>query len=496
VSNPCAWHVWREGRVRTARSRGLEGCPSRGVDGSRPDSVVRRLDARMVLRRAAAGWAVALCVLGLAECGVRLATPLDRRPPRMDRFSLADVGAGAYVHRRDATAGAWLEVVDGRVRTRPARRVEGVDAVDVPEEPEPGVVRVVALGGSTTRGVPYDHLGGGFVSELAPPPGSGERWEVLNLGVPGMDARGVARMAREARALQPDLVVLYTGNNEVMGDLLDHCVRPGRIWTAATLDRLVGYRLLRTALLGAPTPAGSAEAFDAQDQCMGARIAESWAHGRRRLGGALDPVAAPGVSLPGRRWDLAAGQVAARVVDALDQVAHQAALMGAPVVVARPPVNLRHPPGRALGAPGSTAATARTVDDWMVRAEREGLAAWTEAVRTDPHRADALHGWGLSRLAEGRDPEPAVRALRAAVDHDYAARRPTSDVLDAIDDACARWPHLHCVAVDDALARQAGSEVLPGRWFADHCHPSEEGNRRIGAVLSEAMRSVLAAESR
>ena len=440
--------------------------------------------------RPVVGLAVATAVLGLGEAGLRGAVSEEARPPRMDRMALADVGAGAYVHRRDAVAGPWLEVVDGRVRTRPARVPEGISRIDVAAEKPPGTLRVVALGGSTTRGVPYDHVGGGFVAQLAPTAPMA-RWEVVNLGVPGMDARGVAELAREARRLEPDLFVVYTGNNEVMGDLLDACVRPGQVWLATTLDRSLGFRLLRRALAGPWTPPPAEVALQAQAACVGGRIAEAWSRGRRRTAGALDPVHAPGVARPAQRWDPVAGAVRARLVEAVDVLALQAAQDQVPVLLAVPPVHLRSPPGRALGGPGTTAETAAAVDAHVRRAPVEGLPAWTAALRLDPHRADVLHGWGRARLDLGGDMAPARAALQAAVDHDYAARRPTSAVQDTLRAACRRWDHVWCVDLPEVLAAQAGEAVLPSAWFVDHCHPSTEGNRRIAAVLSARATAVL-----
>lgn len=152
-------------------------------------------------------------IFTMFELMVRL---IGHAPPELTRFALADVAAGAYVHRRDSTAGPWLEVVGDRVSTRQSREREGISPLDVPARPQPGVVRVVALGGSTTRGVPFDHIGDGVVhrteralDRLRPD----QAFEVINLGVPGMDARGVAALAREARALHPHLWLVYTGNN-------------------------------------------------------------------------------------------------------------------------------------------------------------------------------------------------------------------------------------------------------------------------------------------
>lgn len=430
--------------------------------------------------------------LGGVELVLRAVVPEDQQPAAIDRFALADVASGAYVHRRDAVAGDWLEVVDDRVRTRPSRRPEGVATVDVSVHPEPGVHRIVALGGSTTRGVPFDHLGGGFVTELADAlSGSGEQsFEVVNLGVPGMDARGVAQMAEEARQLNASTWVLYTGNNEVVGDLLDRCVRSERLLLARTLDRLLGYRLLRRQLLGAPSLPTGADALAAQDACMGARIAEAWADGTARTGPALDPTYAAGVARPLPRSDDAARTVDQRLRAALDRIFAAAAADEVRMVLAIPPTNLTYAPEHPLAGPGRSGDDAAASDQWIAQARRapggQALTAWTEALRVDPHRADALHGWGVERLALGGDPTSAVVALRAAIDHDYSSRRPTGAVRDALRSACDR-PRVTCVSLDDVLARRARRSVVPADWFTDHCHPSQVGTEQIGAVLAEVV---------
>ena len=445
-----------------------------------------------LLRRALGGLLVAGVALAAGELALRMWVPEAQQPAPIDRFALADVAAGAYVHRRDSVAGDWLEVVDGRVRTRPSRRPEGVATVDVTVDPEPGVHRIVALGGSTTRGVPFDHLGGGFVAELTKrlPSLSDASFEVVNLGVPGMDARGVATLAEEARQLHASTWVLYTGNNEVMGDLLDRCVRSERLLLARTLDRLLGYRLLRRQLLGVPALPTGADAIAAQEACTGARIAEAWADGTARTGGALDPIHAAGVTQPLVRTDGAAQAVERRLRTALERILDAAAADGVRVVLAIPATNLTHEPGHPLAGPGRSEADAAAADQWIAQARRapggQALAAWTEALLVDPHRADALHGWGMARLELGGDPSSAVRALRAAVDHDYAARRPTSAVRRALMDNCDR-SMVTCVPLDAVLSERARQPIVPEDWFADHCHPSAAGTQQIGAVLAAAV---------
>lgn len=453
---------------------------------SRPTAQVSRV------RYGLFGLIVAGVALGSLEGALRLGTAPKDRPPPLDRFALADVATGAYVHRRDATAGDWLEVTADRVRTRPARQMEGIARVDVSRTPAPGVHRVVALGGSTTRGVPFDHKGGGFVAELstaldAAAPG---RFEVVNLGVPGMDARGVAKMAREARVLGASTWLVYTGNNEVVGDLLDRCVHTERVWMAQTLDHLLAYRMLRTALLGPPVSPTTADALAAQQTCMSTGIATAWSSGTAQTGAPLDPVHAPGVARPLPRTDTVSLAVKQRLEHALDDILASARAADASVLLALPATNLLHPPEHVLAGPGRTSEDASAVDTVVAAARRQkgprGLALWTEALQIDPHRADALHGWGSTRLALGGNPTSAKVALRAAIDHDYSARRPTSEVRASLRSRCDR-PDVTCLDLDALIGEETQAPVVPAEWFADHCHPSELGTQRIGALVARSL---------
>ncbi len=83
-------------------------------------------------------------------------------------------------------------------------------AVDKPE----GSRRVVLLGGAAAAGFPMtDYHLGRLVQARWRARFPGESVEVINLSMPGADARLLRRIAREAMALEPDMVVLYAGQN-------------------------------------------------------------------------------------------------------------------------------------------------------------------------------------------------------------------------------------------------------------------------------------------
>lgn len=269
----------------------------------------------------------------------------------------------------------------------------------------------------------------------------------------------------------------------MVGVLLDACVPTARLVAARTLDRLHLYRSLRGLLQSTAPTATQAEARAVQDACTKQRIATAWHRGIARFAEPLDPVEAPSLPAPAPRHDPAAGTVTARLTSALDRIAHLVQESQAPLLLVPPPVNLRHPPEHPLGAPSSTAAQAAAVDAALARAK--SVPELTAALRLDPHRADTLHAWGLARIAEGAT-EPAHRALTAAVDHDYSARRPTTAVLQTMWSACDRWPDTHCVPLSQSLARNHG-KLLPEHLFADHCHPSIAGAKDIAEVIARAI---------
>ena len=83
---------------------------------------------------------------------------------------------------------------------------------------EPGHLRIFVLGESAVKGTPEP--GFGFTSLLEAQLRSAypdKRFEVYNLGIVAINSHVVYQAARQAAALEPDLFVVYMGNNEVVG---------------------------------------------------------------------------------------------------------------------------------------------------------------------------------------------------------------------------------------------------------------------------------------
>ena len=93
--------------------------------------------------------------------------------------------------------------------------------------PDPGKPRVVFLGGSSVR---EPHISGGKVNFPAMIAEALPDIEVLNFGMPGMQAASVAVLASQLEAIDPDLVVIYSGHNDYNNDVFLGKVGGVKLW--------------------------------------------------------------------------------------------------------------------------------------------------------------------------------------------------------------------------------------------------------------------------
>lgn len=94
-------------------------------------------------------------------------------------------------------------------RFRPDADPRSVPPLWIPLEKTPGVSRVVMLGDSVAAGFPMvDYHLGRLLQVLWNARHPGEPIQVANLSVPGATSRDLGRFAREAMALDPDMLIL------------------------------------------------------------------------------------------------------------------------------------------------------------------------------------------------------------------------------------------------------------------------------------------------
>ena len=339
------------------------------------------------------------------------------------------------------------------------------------EMPRPdGTLRIFVLGGSTTRGYGVERsfatvLQDRLVEEL-----DGRRVEVINGGYPAYGSHRVLAITRRATRFQPDLVIVYMGHNEFLEDVF---YDPGGI--VARLDRARGFaRRFRVAnwarhLAGNPTELVHsklpAEFLGNQDY----PLIRSRAEYELRL------------------------KLLDRHVREMTAACRSA---GTPIVFVPAVPNLLFPPGDSVHGPGFDPSSNR----WpglSARAEAEferqdwkALAVSCDELEQLDDEYAQVHFWrGLALLGQDRAWEGAA-ALVKAVDLDRRGTRSNTDIGVTIVTAAraagagvldvANLFHGNGLLADEFKRRAAGEDQ---QLFIDHCHPTEEGHRRIAAAL-------------
>ncbi|MBW1683897.1 MAG: hypothetical protein JRS35_02425 [Deltaproteobacteria bacterium] len=344
-------------------------------------------------------------------------------------------------------------------------------------------LRVVVLGGSSTFGL-YVGAEAAFPARLEARlrAGLGEReLEVINLGCPGWATDRILNVLDAVLALEPDLLVVYSGHNEMLegwmgsvpGLTLATRLRAGLLRASslfAWLDHLLSASLRR------------AEQETSFEEMAAVRVGNILAFDPRAVPEAkLEPPDAAFVRYTVERY-------AANMVRLIERV--RAA--GVPLLFVLPVANLVDPPTISLHAPGFEAleefeAALDTARDALGQGRLDaGLRALERATELSSGHAMAHYRYATALQSAGR-PREAHQEYRRAADLDIRTHRITSaheaaviEVWQALD---ADWVDLRPLFYED-LDRERAQ-----RLFIDHLHPTEFGHDRIAARLApEALR--------
>jgi tetratricopeptide (TPR) repeat protein len=346
-----------------------------------------------------------------------------------------------------------------------------------------GTYRVFVLGSSAAQGDPEPGFGiARMLDVLLREEFPGVDFEVVNAAPTAVNSHAVHAMARASVSLEPDLFVVYTGNNEVVGPY-----GAGTVLTAAA-PRLP---LIRATVAFRSTRLG---------QLVGAlaRRAAKWA------GRAEAPVAWHGmemflehqVRLSDPDLQRTHRNFEANLADTC-RLAHRA---GVPVVLSTLAVNLRScGPFASLHArtlPESDRARWDELYRQGVRLESEGR--WAEAADAlrKASEIDAGHAELAYRRARcderlGRLDE-AKRRFREARDLDTLRFRADARINAIVREVAAREA-ARGVRLADAerrLEEQSPHGTPGGEAFLDHVHLTFHGNYLVSLALLERIREV------
>jgi tetratricopeptide (TPR) repeat protein len=337
---------------------------------------------------------------------------------------------------------------------------------------EPGVCRVVVLGESAAMGDPVPDYGLSRVLEIMLPAAFPEsRFEVVNAALTAINSHVIRGIAEESARHQPDLFVVYMGNNEVIGPY-----GPGTIFQKHSPP----YPFIRASL--AAKTLKISQLLERLIERPPARP-EAWT-GMQMFLERRFHLGDPAMDRVYRHFD--------RNLRAILSAAHRA---GAPVLLCTPVVNLAAcPPFASRHRPDLSDSDRRRWEalyEQGIALEARGdypgaLGFYQEAAGLDGAFADLLFRMARARQAIG-EAEEAGRLYGLARDHDglrfRADSRLTAIVRTAAHDDAARGTTL----VDAAgwVARLSADGVPGNGFFMDHVHFNFRGNYALARMLIE-----------
>jgi tetratricopeptide (TPR) repeat protein len=348
----------------------------------------------------------------------------------------------------------------------------------------PGTYRVFVLGSSAAQGDPEPGFGLARMLEvLLRDQYPGVEFEVTNAAPTAVNSHAVYAAARAASRLEPDLFVLYTGNNEVVGPY-----GAGTVLTAAapSLTLVRAATALRSTRLG--------QLIDAVVRGAARRLGRgqapgSW-HGMEMFQEHQVRLSDPALQRAYRNYEAN-----------LSDTCRLARRAGVPVVLSTLAVNLRScGPFGSLHAEGLKAADRERWERLYqegVRREAEGrwaeaAAALQEASAIDPGYAEVSYRRARCETSLGRDAE-AARHFREARDLDTLRFRADTRINEIVREVAGRESARGVRLVDTArrLEAQAPHGAPGDESFLDHVHLTFRGNYEVSVALLDEIREVV-----
>lgn len=341
-------------------------------------------------------------------------------------------------------------------------------------EKPPGGLRVFLLGGSAAGGWPFDVGGYSIADQLARKLSSlypGRSIEVLNAAGGTYGSHRVRFVFEEIIEHEPDLVVIYSGNNEFLETFVYLPPEPPAPWSHLALAR-VPYR----ALAGRRAPSFDVGGYDLADQTSN-RLAFAFGRGSRY-----------------REDPRQLAQVVASFRENVDFMLRTSQERGVPVLLLNVPVNLKDwVPNASRHRDGLTPAERARWQELFrsgfvaLEGERwaEAAAALEQAAAVDDEHAETHYWLGVARQRLGRTAD-ARAAYTAALERDafpFRAIPALQDVLVTL--AAARGVPL--VDVVGALEARAADGILGLDVMVDYVHLSEASQELVAQEILRRM---------
>ena len=392
--------------------------------------------------------------------------------------SIADIQStsgfqqNAYVQRRDRILGNWFLEKDNQFSSNPYLLARGFHDQSFTKDPNQKR-RYFALGGSTTYGSPFEHQAKGFPQRIEETLNqhSTDNWEIINLGVAGMDSASFPKIIEEISSYQAEGILIYAGNNEIRGALTAQCSNPYRIGIEKQVNRLRTIQLMRDQFRRFSNVTVHFDHLaERQDDCMKREVANIQS---------LPPVYPERYPL---RSDAHYQMVLQQFQDHLQRSIDLASQQRLKVFLAIPPINLLEPPADQTW---NTQLPPETESQLQQRLQDDSID-WKQLTILDPTFALASHQYGKELI----DNENALglEYLQRSVSQDLLSKRITPELQLVIRNLCNDNPTIHCIDISAAFKQNLNEKLADDDLFEDFCHPTfDKGTTLIADQFIQAM---------
>lgn len=336
--------------------------------------------------------------------------------------------------------------------------------------------RVFVLGESAAQGTPEPGLG--FAAQLRAQLAHAlpdRHVEVFNCGITAINSHVVLEIARQLPDFAPDAVVVYLGNNEVIGPY-----GPGSVNLPTAPPRW----LIRAGIRARQLRLGQLLHRTAQ------RLGENSTRSLTWKG--METFAANHVRADDPRLETVYANFAANLRDIVAVSARRGARVVVSTVVANlvdcsPFVSLHRRDLSASDLAMWTAAFDEGKRAWLTRDVDRAEAALTRALALDPQYADTHYLLGRLAYARGDAVEIARRHFTAALEWDTLRFRPTPRI-NAIVRAAAHAANVSLVDAANELGSDPKSQMLiaDDHVLFEHVHLNWTGNYTLAELLARA----------
>ena len=346
----------------------------------------------------------------------------------------------------------------------------------------PNTYRIFTLGGSTTYGRPFEDETSfsGWLRAYLEAAAPERNWEVVNCGAISYASYRVAKVMEELLEYEPDLFIVYSGNNEFLerrtySDIIEE---PSAI---RSVNRVLGHSRIY--------------ALARKIEQRGVEKARE----KYELTDEVEEILNRSTGLAAYyRDDALREQILSHFRFNLGRMENMARAGGAEMILVTIPVNEKDfPPFKSQFTEGLDEAERRRIRTLLDRAKNaledgEGENAKTlllEAVEIDPRYADTHYLLGRAWLAlEAYD--QAERAFLTAIEEDVCPLRALAGMNEAIIEIAQR-ADVPGVDFREALRtkarRESGDGMLGDEFFLDHVHPTVATNGLLARALTEEM---------